>query len=101
MSTVILAPAVGTLVWLGGLGVHFKLSGEETGGSFSLVEHVVEPGTIVPLHTHLYEDEFSFVLEGEIGVRVGEQEILATPGCYIVKPRGIPHMFWNAGTQPA
>jgi Cupin domain len=56
---------------------------------------------LVPPHTHTHEDEFSYVLEGEIGARVGDQEILATPGSYIIKPRGVPHTFWNAGTKPA
>jgi quercetin dioxygenase-like cupin family protein len=101
MSTFMLSPAAGRLVWLGGLGVHFKLYGQETGGAFSIVEHPIEPGTLVTPHVHQHEDEFSYVLEGEIGARVGDQEILATPGCYIIKPRGIPHAFWNAGAQPA
>jgi quercetin dioxygenase-like cupin family protein len=101
MSIFRLSPTAGTSVRLGGLGVNFKLYGQDTGGAFSIVEHPVEPGTLVTPHTHQNEDEFSYVLEGEIGARVGEQEILATPGCYIVKPRGVPHTFWNAGTQPA
>jgi uncharacterized cupin superfamily protein len=41
------------------------------------------------------------VLEGEGGVRAGDQVIVATPGCYVLKPRGVPHTFWNAGTKPA
>ncbi len=52
-------------------------------------------------HTHTHEDEFSYVLAGEIGARIGDQEILATPGSYIVKPKGMPQTFWNAGTKPA
>ncbi len=52
-------------------------------------------------HTHTHEDEFSYVLEGEVGARVGDQEVLAKPGSYIIKPRGVPHTFWNAGTKPA
>jgi Cupin domain len=56
---------------------------------------------LVPPHMHSHEDEFSYVLEGEIGARVGDQEILATPGSYIIKPRGMPHTFWNDGTKPA
>ena len=27
--------------------------------------------------------------------------IRATPGGYVVKPRGVPHTFWNAGSEPA
>jgi uncharacterized cupin superfamily protein len=101
MSDIMLTTTTGTLVWLGGLGVNFKLYGDDTGRAFSIVEHPVEPGVLVPPHTHTHEDEFSYVLEGEIGARVGDREVHATPGCYIIKPRGIPHTFWNAGSKPA
>jgi len=101
MSEFVLAPHEGKSVWLGGLGVDFKITGEQTGGSFSIVEHPIAPGIIVPPHTHTREDEFSYVLEGEVGARIGDQVLQATPGCYIIKPRGILHTFWNAGTRPA
>ena len=41
------------------------------------------------------------MLEGEIGARIGDQVLVATPGCYILKPRGILHTVWNAGTKRA
>jgi quercetin dioxygenase-like cupin family protein len=88
-------------VHLGGLGVIFRLWGQTTGGSFSLVEHPIAPGTLVPPHTHSREDEYSYVLEGEIGVKIGDQEFLATAGDLIIKPRGVSHTFWNAGPRPA
>jgi mannose-6-phosphate isomerase-like protein (cupin superfamily) len=99
---VVVGPDEGTSISLGDLGVIHKLSGQDTGGSFSTVEHPLQPGTLgAAPHTHLNEDEYSFVLEGEVGVQIGEQEFTATPGTYILKPRGIPHTFWNAGAQPA
>lgn len=101
MSALVLAPHEGKSVWLGGVGADFKLAGEQTGGLFSIVEHPIEPGFIVPPHTHTNEDEFSYVLEGEVGTRVGDQVLQGTPGCYIIKPRGILHTFWNAGPGPA
>jgi quercetin dioxygenase-like cupin family protein len=101
MSQFMLSPREGKSVWLGGLGVDFKIAGEQTGGLFSIVEHPIDPGVLVPPHTHTREDEFSYVLEGEVGARIGDQVLQATPGCYIVKPRGVLHTFWNAGPQPA
>ncbi len=99
---VVVRPEEGASISLGGLGVIHKLSGQDTGGSFSIVEHPLQPGTLgAAPHTHLNEDEYSFVLEGEVGVQIGEQEFTATPGTYILKPRGIPHTFWNVGAQPA
>ncbi len=90
-----------TSVHLGGLGVIFRLRGQATGGTFSLVERPIAPGTLAPPHTHSREDEYSYLLEGEVGVRIGEQEFLATAGETIIKPRGVSHTFWNAGPQPA
>ena len=76
----------GKSAWLGGLGVEIKISSQQTGGVFSLVECTLEPGRLVPPHVHTHEDEYTYVLEGEIGLRVGDQIIQATPGCTVVKP---------------
>ncbi len=97
----IVEPGAGTLVDLGGLGVHFKLGGHQTGGSISIVEHPMEPGRMVPPHVHHDEDEVSYVLEGTFGVRVGDEVGYAGPGSYVWKPRGVAHTFWNEGPDPA
>ncbi len=101
-ARMVVDPDEGTSISLGGLGVIHKLSGQDTGGSFSIVEHPLQPGTLgAAPHTHLNEDEYSFVLEGEVGVQIGDHEFEAAPSTYILKPRGIPHTFWNAGPEPA
>lgn len=97
----VLAPEAGHLVDLGGLGVHFKVPGELTGGAFSVVEHPVEPGVVVEPHTHQNEDELSYVVAGTIWVRVGDREVEAPAGSYVWKPRGVMHSFWNPGPEPA
>jgi quercetin dioxygenase-like cupin family protein len=96
-----IAPGGGSLVDLGGLGVHFKVRGAETGGRFAVVEHPVEPGVIVDPHIHRNEDELSYVLNGTIWARVGDQEVEAAAGSYVWKPRGVLHTFWNPGPEPA
>ncbi len=99
---VVIGPGEGVPVIEGGLGVVLKLSGVETGDSFSIVEHPMEPGVLAaPPHTHANEDEFSFVVEGTVGVLMGEEVYEAGPGSYVLKPRGVPHTFWNAGPEPA
>lgn len=84
-----------------GVGVTFKIDGEDTGGALSIVEHPFEVGGLVPPHVHHLEDEYSIVLEGEIGFRSEDQEVVLAPGGYIVKPRGEVHAMWNAGDVPA
>lgn len=93
----VVRPDEGEAVALGGLGVVFKVSGEQTGGAFAIVEHPIEPGTCTVAHAHAREDELSFVIEGTLGARVGARELSAGPGSYVWKPRGVPHAFWNAG----
>ena len=84
-----------------GVGVVFKLGPEDTGGALSVVEHPFAVGALVPPHVHTREDEFSIVLEGEIGFRSEDQEVVLGAGGYIVKPRGEVHAMWNAGSTPA
>lgn len=50
---------------------------------------------------HADTDEVSFVIEGEIRVMIGNDEFTAGPGAYVVKPRGVPHTFWNPGPERA
>ncbi len=85
----------------GGIGVFFKIYGEETGHALAVVEHPIDPRRLVPPHTHADTDEYSYVLEGEIGARIGNRVIKAPVGTYVFKPRGIMHTFWNATDRPA
>jgi quercetin dioxygenase-like cupin family protein len=98
----VLGPTKGDFVQLMALGVRFMVDGETTGGAFSLVEHPLPPRALgAPVHTHRNEDEYLYVLEGRIGVQLGDEVIEAGPGELVLKPRGVPHAFWNAGDEPA
>ncbi len=84
-----------------GVGVVFKVDGEDAAGALSIVEHPFAVGALVPPHVHTLEDEYSIVLEGEIGFRSNDREVVLGPGGYIIKPRGEVHAMWNAGSSPA
>ena len=74
----------------------------DTGGGPAFVVHDMAPRSLgSPVHTHSREDEWSFVLDGEIGVQIGDDVSVARPGDLVLKPRGVPHAFWNAGDVPA
>jgi quercetin dioxygenase-like cupin family protein len=97
-----LGPHEGQIVHLLALGVRFMIDGDATGGAFSLVEHPLPPRALgSPVHTHRNEDEYSYVLEGRVGVQLGEEVIEAGPGDLVFKPRGVAHAFWNAGDEQA
>ena len=86
----ILGPQEGETVNLFALGVRFMIDGEATGGAFSLVDHPLPPRALgAPLHTHRNEDEYSYVLEGGIGVQLGDEVLETGPGDLMFKPRGI------------
>ena len=84
-----------------GVGVIFKIDGADTGGVLSIVEHTFDVGALVPPHIHTFEDEYSIVLDGEIGFRSDDEEAVLGAGGYIIKPRGEVHAMWNAGAVPA
>jgi quercetin dioxygenase-like cupin family protein len=101
-ARVVLSPDEGETVWLRKLGIRFMVGGEDTQGSFALVEHPIGPRALAaPMHTHRYEDEYTYVFEGEVGVQVGEEVLVARPGDLVFKPRGVPHAFWNPADEPA
>jgi quercetin dioxygenase-like cupin family protein len=98
----VLGPNQGETVHLLALGVRFMIDGETTGGAFSLVEHPLPPRALgSPIHMHRNEDEYSIVLEGRVGVQLGDEVVEAGPGDLVFKPRGERHAFWNAGDEPA
>jgi uncharacterized cupin superfamily protein len=74
----------------------------DTGGVASFLIHPLAPRALgSPVHTHTNEDEWTYILEGEVGLEVGDKQLLARPGDLVLKPRGIPHAFWNPTDQPA
>lgn len=58
------------------------------------------PGTFVPLHVHPTQDEFIYVLEGRLDLRLGEAEVKAGPGDLVRMPKGIPHAYFNNTDAP-
>ncbi len=98
----VLGPEDGKAGMLGSIGVRFMIGGDEAGGGFSLVEHPMPPRALAaPMHRHANEDEYSFVLEGRVGAKLGDEVVFGEPGDLIFKPRNQWHTFWNAGDEPA
>jgi quercetin dioxygenase-like cupin family protein len=95
------APDDGRVTVDGPVGVVEKVHGRRTNGVISIVEHPIAPGVLVPPHVHQDFDEWSYVLAGRVGARIGGQEFTGEPGSYILKPRKIMHTFWNAGPDQA
>jgi|SoiMethySBSTD1v2_1073268.scaffolds.fasta_scaffold10633_15 quercetin dioxygenase-like cupin family protein len=68
-------------------------SGDETGGRLTVVEMYGPHGAGSPLHVHRREDEWFYVIEGELAIWVGGETVRATAGSFAYAPRDIPHTF--------
>ncbi len=74
-----------------------KVSGEKTGGAYSLFEVTVGPGGGEGPHVQHREDECLYVVEGRFGFVVEGEQIEAGPGSLVYVPKGSLHAFRNAG----
>jgi quercetin dioxygenase-like cupin family protein len=80
----------------------FHRTSRETVGEAVLVETIVRPdGFVAAAHVHPHQTERFEVLEGLLGLRVGDRELLAGPGDVATVEPGTPHRFWNAGKGEA
>lgn len=80
----------------------FSLSGEETGGNYSLTEFAMAPPPTPgpPPHIHEDADEAVYVLEGTLEMGIGEQRLTGSAGSVMLVPRGTLHSIANPGPDP-
>jgi quercetin dioxygenase-like cupin family protein len=97
----IVMPGEGKRVDLYDVRFRFLVESQDAGGTLAIVETEIPSGTLVKPHRHTREDEFSYVLAGVVGARLGEDEVALPAGAAVVKPAGQPHALWNAGPEPA
>ncbi|MDP9074049.1 MAG: cupin domain-containing protein [Actinomycetota bacterium] len=83
----------GDSIWFFNTLTTVKAGGEDTHGAFTLMQYLLPPGFGPPPHIHHREDEAFYVLEGEFDVTCGKHSWRATPGSFILLPRGITHSF--------
>jgi quercetin dioxygenase-like cupin family protein len=81
----------------------FSLSGDETGGKYSLTEFTMAPPPTPgpPAHIHEDADEAIYVLEGTLEMGIGEQRVTGVAGALMLVPRGTLHALANPGPGPA
>ncbi len=73
-----------------------------TDGEFGMFEIEIAAGSApVTPHYHTGFTESFYVLDGTVGLRLGEDEVIAGPGDFAFVPRNGLHGFRNAGDQSA
>lgn len=68
-----------------------KLSGKDTGGSYTIIEDQIESGFVRGMHVHREHEETFYVLDGEFELMMNDNVITATPGTTIHVPPNTPH----------
>ncbi len=93
VAPIALQPGEGDARWfLDALGV-IKASAETTDNTVAVIEFLWPQGSGSPLHVHHSEDEWFYVIEGEITFWVGGETIVAPAGSFLFGPRDVPHTF--------
>ncbi|KAF3889814.1 MULTISPECIES: cupin domain-containing protein [Nostocales] len=83
--------------WLVGDHPTFVATGEQTNGEYALLDfYTVPQGGPFP-HIHRQENEFAYILEGEVSYQLNDQVVTATPGTFIYKHQNDTHGFLNLG----
>ena len=79
--------------WLLGALATIKISADDSGGQYCLIDVEMPAGVGTPWHTHRDEDEWFYVREGAFEVYVGDAHMTLTAGEVAFGPKGIPHTF--------
>jgi mannose-6-phosphate isomerase-like protein (cupin superfamily) len=66
--------------------------------TFGIIE--IQPGRVLEAHVHVDEDDAFYILEGEMTFMLGERDVAAPPGTFVLVPPGVEHGFRNDGDVP-
>lgn len=84
-----------------GLPTWIHLSGRDTGGAFTWVEHRCPPGSGVPLHYHETDHEMFYVLSGTVEFQADGATHEVGPGGTVYLPPRSRHAFRAIGSEEA
>ena len=88
---------------LGGLGVRFLLTGDDTNGSVSIFELTVPAGQKLPAPSHKNDayEETLYGIQGVVTWTIDGKAFEVGPGQAVCIPRGAVHRFDNFGKEDA
>lgn len=92
-------PDEGEHFWFFGGLTTIKADGAGTGGRVLVTEANAPRGVGSPLHVHHNEDEWFYVLEGELTICVAGETVVAGAGAFVFGPRDVPHTFVVSSEQ--
>jgi mannose-6-phosphate isomerase-like protein (cupin superfamily) len=84
---------------LGFSTLEFKITSSDTGGNLFIIEHKnLMPNTGPALHLHISQEEWFYVMEGEVVFQVGDERVYLRSGESVLAPRRVPHTFSAVGS---
>jgi mannose-6-phosphate isomerase-like protein (cupin superfamily) len=77
-----------------------KISSRDTNGAFTVLAGLVPPMGGPPLHRHLFQDEWFYIVDGQFLFEADGKNIHAGPGDTVFLPHGTSHTLQNVGAKP-
>lgn len=93
VAPIVAGPGEGEALWSFESLATVKATAETTAGAVAVIELRAPRGSGSPLHVHTREDEWFYVIEGQLTFWVGGETIVAPAGSFVFGPKGIPHTF--------
>jgi quercetin dioxygenase-like cupin family protein len=93
IAPIIRGPGEGESYWFLGAFSTIKASGDATAGRVAVIDNVAPRGHGSPMHVHGREDEWFYVMEGELTFWIDGRVVVAPAGSFVYGPRGVPHTF--------
>lgn len=98
----IVPPGQGTPTGYLGGGTTLLFQGRAGTDEVSVLDVVLPPRSLgSPPHLHHNEDEYFYVVEGDLTVLIGNEERIASRGTHAALPRELRHAYWNDRDAPA
>ena len=84
---------------LGFSSLAFKVDPAETAANLFIIEHRnLLPDSGPAMHIHLAQEEWFYVMEGEVVLQVADQRLHLRTGESVLAPRLVPHTFSATGS---
>jgi quercetin dioxygenase-like cupin family protein len=93
VSPVITTPETQRVIPFLGQSYRVRVSGQDTAGTFAVLDTEAPRGHGSPMHVHRHDSEVFLVIEGTLRIVVDGDEYEAGAGSAAVLPAGIPHGF--------
>ena len=96
------SPCDGKALIVDGVPITIKVTGEESGGAFTVFESTVPAHfSGQPAHLHPRATTIFYIISGVLAFTVAEETVMVRQGCLVQVPPGLLHKFWNPTAAPA